>query len=72
MQHCFYLGDEIFAESENNLLKALETLKVSGVDCGLELRNDKYPLFSLESMNKIDRLIQRNRLDMNSSFKEVL
>ena len=43
----------------------MEILTESGEKFGLELRKDKFELWSIESMTKVDSLIKRNCADGN-------
>ena len=63
LQHCWYLDDGIIAGTEIELCKALKILSESGEKFGLELKQDKCGLWSVENMSKIDSLIKRNCVD---------
>ena len=62
-QQCWYLNEGIFAGSEIELCKALKILSESGEHFGLELRQDKCELCSIQGMTKVDSLIKRYCVD---------
>ena len=45
-RHCWYLDDDIIAETETELNEALDILAVSGKTFGLELRTNKCEVWS--------------------------